>query len=117
MDPTVSFFTFRVDGELLAVGALKALDLSHAELKSMHTAEHARRRGIAAAMLEFLLDTAHRRGFTRVSIETGAMAAFAPARALYARAGFTPCEPFGTYHPSPNSAFMTRALSSTDDRT
>lgn len=108
----VSFFSIRMEGELLAVGALKRLDDSHLEIKSMHTAEGARRRGIARAMLDHLLHVARSRGCRRVSLETGSMEAFAPARALYESAGFRVCEPFADYRPSPNSVFMTLALGS-----
>lgn len=107
LDPSVTFFSFRAGGELLAIGAIKRLDPSHAELKCMHTAEAVRGRGVGRAMVDHLLDVARAGGFERVSIETGSMAAFAPARALYARAGFSPCEPFGGYRESPNSTYMT----------
>ena len=110
LDPAITFYSFRLNGELLAVGALKRLDQEHAELKSMHTAEEARRRGIGRAMLDHLLGAARERGFRRVSLETGSMAAFAPARAMYTRAGFTECAPFGDYFPSPNSTCMTLSL-------
>jgi putative acetyltransferase len=110
LDPAVSFFSLRVDGELLGIGALKRLDDGHAELKSMHTARAARRRGVGRAIVDQLLAEAAARGFRRVSLETGAMEAFAPARALYAGAGFVPCGPFGDYEPSPNSRYMTLAL-------
>jgi putative acetyltransferase len=108
--PTISFFSYRVDGVVLAVGALQQLDESHAELKSMHTTYGARGRGIGRSMLLHLIDVARERGCRRVSLETGSMDAFAPARSLYASAGFTPCEPFGDYRPSRNSTFMTLAL-------
>ena len=85
-----------------------ALDI--AELKSMHTAEAARQRGVGRTMLDHLLGVARSRGCERVSLETGSMAAFAPARALYASAGFERCEPFAQYRPSPNSVFMTLEL-------
>jgi putative acetyltransferase len=107
LDGDVSFFSFRLDRELLGIGALKLLDENHAELKSMHTTEAARGRGVGRAMVEHLLGVARARGIRRVSLETGTMAAFAPARSLYARAGFEPCEPFGDYRPSPNSTYMT----------
>lgn len=107
IDRTVTFFSFRQCGQVLAVGALKRLDDQHAELKSMHTAAEARGRGIGRVMLDHLLRVARDHGFRRVSLETGSMAAFAPARALYAGAGFRPCEPFGHYQPSRNSTFMT----------
>ena len=110
LDADVSFFSYRLEGELLGIGALKMLDRRHAELKSMHTAEAARGRGIGRAMVEYLVALARSRGIHRVSIETGTMAAFAPARSLYARAGFVPCEPFGSYVHSPNSTCMTLCL-------
>lgn len=110
-DPGVTFFSYRDDGgRLLAVGALKRLGTDHAEVKSMHTVEAARGRGIGGAMVDHLVGVARKRGFRRVSLETGSMAAFAAARSLYARAGFTPCEPFGDYRPSRNSAYMTLEL-------
>jgi putative acetyltransferase len=107
LDPSVTFFSLRREGELLAVGALKRLDADHAEVKSMHTVESARRRGIGRAMIEHLIAVAREAGYRRVSLETGSMAEFAPARSLYARAGFEVCEPFGAYRASPNSTYMT----------
>jgi putative acetyltransferase len=96
----------------LGVGALKRLDGHHAELKSMHTAEAERGRGIGRAMVEYLLSVARERGFRRVSLETGSQPAFASSRALYASAGFIPCGAFGDYRPSQNSTFMTLSLTS-----
>ncbi len=110
LDRSVEFFSFRRDGTLLGVGALKRLDGQHAEVKSMHTAQGARGGGIGRAILDHLLAVARERGYRRVSLETGSMAEFGPARALYAGAGFVPCEPFADYRPSPNSTFMTLAL-------
>jgi putative acetyltransferase len=107
LDPAVTFFSFRADGELLGVGALKQLDPGHAEIKSMHTAAAARGRGVGRAMLNHLLGVARSRGYRRVSLETGTMAEFAAARALYASAGFTACGPFADYQPSEDNCFMT----------
>jgi putative acetyltransferase len=115
LDPSVALFSFRVDGELLAVGALKKLDENHVEVKSMHTAEAARGWGIGRAMLDHLLSVARDRGFSRVSLEAGAMDAFGPARCLHASAGFRPCEPFGDYVPSRNSTYMTLPLAGPGD--
>jgi putative acetyltransferase len=109
-NPDVEFYALRVDGELLAVGALRKLDDLHAEVKSMHTAEEARRRGLGRAMLDHLLVVARDRGFHRVSLETGSMPAFAPARSLYASAGFSVCGAFGDYAESANKTFMTLIL-------
>ena len=110
VDPAITFFSFRSDGELLGVGALKVLSDDHAELKSMHTAAAARGRGIGRAMVDHLVGVARARGVNRVSLETGSQPAFAPARSLYASAGFEPCGPFGDYVLSPNSVFMTRLV-------
>ena len=110
LDPDVTLFSYRRDGQLLAVGAIRMLDADHAELKSMHTAEAARRQGIGRAMVEHLVDVARARGVGRVSLETGNMDAFAPARALYEEAGFESCAPFGGYVGSPTSACMSRRL-------
>jgi putative acetyltransferase len=110
VDPGITFFSVRADGELLGIGALKQLDSEHAELKSMHTALAARRRGVGRALVDHLLAVAAARGVRRVSLETGSGEAFAAARSLYAAAGFRPCDPFGDYNASPNSAFMTRVL-------
>jgi putative acetyltransferase len=110
LHPAITFFSVRSHGDLLGVGALKELDPEHAEIKSMHTAPAARRRGVARALVVHLLAFAEARGFRRVSLETGSGDAFAPARALYAEAGFVPCKPFGDYEASPNSTFVTRSI-------
>lgn len=110
LSPAITFCSYRSGGELLAVGALHQLDAAHGELKSMHTAEAARGRGIGRAMAGHLIALARDRGLRRVSLETGTMAAFAPARALYASLGFTPCGPFGGYRPSPDNTFLTLLL-------
>src|ERR1700730_18386200 len=110
LDPAVAFFSFRIDGELLGVGALRQLDRHHEELRGMHTAESARRRGVGRAMVDHLSGVARDRGVRQVSLETGSMQAFAPARTLYATKGFVPCRPFGEYRESPNSTFMTLFL-------
>jgi putative acetyltransferase len=112
LDPAVTFFSYRVDGELLGVAALKRIDDEHAEIKSMHTAEAARGRGIGRALVDHLIGVARERGYRRVSLETGAGPAFAPARRLYANAGFGPSGPFADYRPSPNSSYMTLVLES-----
>ncbi|WP_324615269.1 GNAT family N-acetyltransferase [Dyella amyloliquefaciens] len=108
--PGITFWTLWEDGELLGCGAIKQLDETHGEIKSMRTSNRHRRKGVAAAMLQHILDEAQRRGYRRLSLETGSPAAFAPARALYERYGFLPCGPFGDYVEDPYSVFMTREL-------
>ncbi|MBZ5741259.1 GNAT family N-acetyltransferase [Nocardioides mangrovi] len=108
--PSITFLTYRVDGELIGVGAIKDHGDGQGELKSMHTAAAARGRGVAGLLVQHLLDLAVDRGMTRVSLETGTQDVFAPARALYGRHGFVECGPFADYDLSPSSAFFTREL-------
>ena len=98
------------DGEVLATAALRHLDRAHAELKSMRTAPHRLREGIARRMLEHVLTAARDAGYERLSLETGSQPFFAPARALYRAHGFVECPPFGDYSPDPSSAFLTLSL-------
>ncbi len=99
------------DGEALAgCGALKQIDPTHGEIKSMHTASTYLRKGVASSMLEHMIAEARKRGYRRLSLETGSMDAYEPARKLYAQFRFTVCEPFADYIADPNSTFMTREL-------
>ena len=109
-DPDLTFYGARRDGSLLGVGAIRGLDETHAELKAMHTRAEARGQGVGQAVLAHLLRVARARGYQRVSLETGTMDAFGPARALYRKAGFRPCAPFGPYTVNPYSICMTMAL-------
>ena len=104
--PEITFWTAWSDGMLLGCGALKELSPDHGEIKSMHTAVAHRGKGVGSRLLTHILDEARARSYQRVSLETGSMAAFAPARALYARFGFKECGPFGDYREDPYSVFM-----------
>ena len=108
--PGLAFWTLREDGAVLGCAALKQLDAGHGEIKSMRTATAARRRGVAARLLDHVLAEAGSRGYRRLSLETGSQDFFAPARSLYASRGFAECGPFGDYTPDPHSVFMTLAL-------
>ncbi|WP_390901801.1 GNAT family N-acetyltransferase [Sphingomonas alpina] len=109
-DPAVTLWTAWEEGALLGMGALKRLDAEHGELKSMRTAPAQLRRGVAAAMLDHLIAEGLARGYRRLSLETGNNAPFAPARALYARAGFVECGPFADYTDASFSRYYTLAL-------
>ena len=108
--PGISFWTIWDDDTLLGCGALKRLNADHGEVKSMHTAQVARRKGIGTAMLLHIIASARARRMSRLSLETGSWDYFAPARALYARHGFVDCAPFADYVLDPNSVFMTLEL-------
>lgn len=111
--PEITFWSVWQDGELMGCGALKELDRRHGEIKSMRTSAAHLRKGVAARLMQHILEEAERRGYERVSLETGSMEGFAPARRLYARFGFVTCGPFADYAEDPNSTFMTRAIRAT----
>jgi putative acetyltransferase len=108
--PEITFWTVWENGELVGCGALKELDARHGEIKSMRTASSHRRKGVATRLMHHILGEARRRSYRRLSLETGAMEAFVPARTLYARFGFEPCGPFAEYLEDPYSVFLTREV-------
>ena len=108
--PDITFWSAWDGDELVGMGALKELDSSHGEIKSMRTASQHLRKGIAGLMLKHILDEAMIRGYKQLSLETGTAQAFGPARKLYERHGFAYCGPFSSYKEDPNSVFMTRKL-------
>jgi len=108
--PGITFWSAWRDAELLGCGALKELDVFHGEVKSMRTASRHLRQGVAATLLHHIMDEARRRSYRRLSLETGAAEAFAPARRLYGRFGFQACGPFAGYVADRHSVFMTLEL-------
>ena len=108
--PDITFWSAWDGAELAGCCALKELDAAHGEIKSMRTAKAHLRRGVAAMLLRHLLQEAQRRGYRRLSLETGSMPYFEPARTLYRKFGFAPCGPFATYRDDPNSVFMAKDL-------
>lgn len=108
--PEISFWTVWSGTRLLGCGALKELNARHGEVKSMRTAGGHRRSGVARAMLMHIIAEARKRGYARLSLETGSQTALEPARKLYEGFGFSYCPPFEGYVEDPNSVFMTRLL-------
>lgn len=108
--PGITFWTAWDGSELMGCAALKELSSNQVELKSMRTASGYLRRGVALGLLKHLLSVAKARGYKQVSLETGSMAAFEPARQLYSQIGFAKCGPFSDYWDDPNSYFMTLKL-------
>ncbi|MEM1047504.1 MAG: GNAT family N-acetyltransferase [Pseudomonadota bacterium] len=113
--PDITVWSAWDDGRIMGCGALRELDPTHAELKSMHTSADYRRRGVAAGLLERILFEARTRGYERVSLETGSSENFAAARAFYTRHGFVQCAPFGDHREDPYSVFMTRPIDPAED--
>ena len=108
--PGISFWTAWDGAELVGCGALRELDATHGEIKSMRTPNALRRRGAGRAILQHIIATARQRGYQRLSLETGSTPGFAAAHALYLDAGFVPTGPFGDYRLDPFSRFLTLQL-------
>ena len=108
--PDVTVYSVWEGTDLAGCGALKELDHGHGEIKAMRTAKEYLRKGVAGAVLEHIISRALARGYSRLSLETGASDDFLPARSLYAKFGFRECGPFGSYRDDPNSVFMTKEL-------
>jgi putative acetyltransferase len=108
--PDITFWSIWDGSILLGCGALKQLDSTHGEIKSMRTPSAQRRRGAGRAMLMHIVEEARGRGYRRLSLETGSQATFQPAQQLYQSIGFTPCPPFGSYRDDPNSVYLSLQL-------
>lgn len=108
--PDITVFGARINGELIGVGAMRKLDVVHAELKSMHTLAKSRGLGVGKAMVAHIEDFARSSGIERISLETGTNEAFKPARELYKTLGYKSCEAFGDYVLSEDNMCMTKLI-------
>jgi putative acetyltransferase len=108
--PNITFWTVWEGNQLLGCGALKILNETNGEIKSMRTTSAARNKGVASTLLRHILDTAKQKELDRISLETGSQDFFAPARKLYKKHGFNECGPFSDYKLDPYSVFMTKTL-------
>lgn len=105
--PDIYFFTAREGDTFLGTGALR-LKPDYGEVKSMFVSEAARGKGVAAALLRQIEDTAREEGITILKLETGNV--LHAAHRLYARHGFTDCGVFGDYVTAKSSLFMEKQL-------
>jgi len=108
--PDITVFGARINGELVAVGAMRKLNVDHAELKSMHTLAKSRGLGVGKAIVAHIEDFARSSGIERISLETGTSQAFKPARELYESLGYKSCEAFGDYVLSEDNMCMTKLI-------
>ena len=111
--PEITFWSVWEGSLVLGVGALKELSPTHGEVKSMRTPSALRGRGAGRAILSHIVEIARSRSYERLSLETGSMDAFNPARRLYESFGFIYCGPFGDYIEDSHSVFMTMRLHDT----
>ena len=109
-DSAITFYSCWRNDELLGCVALRELDINHVELKSMRTASHARQLGVASRLMQHIFMVAKQGHYQTISLETGSMDFFQPARQLYKKYGFEYCGPFGDYQLDANSKFMTRKI-------
>ncbi|WP_226782088.1 GNAT family N-acetyltransferase [Oceaniglobus trochenteri] len=105
--PHIAFFIAREGSETLGTGALAQME-GYGEVKSMFTAEAARGRGVADALLRQIEDHARALGLPLLRLETGN--SLLAAHRLYARHGFAPRGPFGDYTANKTSVFMEKPL-------
>ena len=105
--PNIHFYTARMGDDILGTGALM-VKADYGEVKSMFVSESARGKGVAAALLRQIEDTARDEGLTMLKLETGDV--LHAAHRLYARHGFTECGVFGDYVTAKSSIFMEKAL-------
>ncbi|SDW15211.1 GNAT family N-acetyltransferase [Paenibacillus sp. CF384] len=108
--PEITFWSAWQEDELLGCGAIKELDAEHGEIKSMRTSKKHLRKGVAKRLLVHMIEEAKKRGYVRLSLETGSLESFKPAMKLYESLGFEECEPFSDYILDPYSVYMTKAL-------
>ena len=108
--PEITFWTARLDNQLLGCVALKDIGEYQGEIKSMHTAKIARGKGVAKSLLLHVITTAQSRSFQTLFLETGSADGFTPARNLYQSHSFEVCPPFGDYVEDPHSVFMKKQL-------
>ncbi len=103
----IHFFIAREGDATLGCVAL-ANKGDYGEMKSMFVVEAARGKGAADALMRQFEDHARTLELPIVKLETGSL--LHAAHKLYARHGFSPCEPFGNYEANPTSIFMEKHL-------
>jgi putative acetyltransferase len=108
--PGVTVWSAWNGDDICGIGALKQLDACSGEIKSMRTHPDYLRQGVAAALLERIIEEAQARGLQRLSLETGSGSAFEPALALYRRRGFVNGTAFSDYEQSSFNQFLHLAL-------
>ena len=109
-DPSIKFWSLWEDEKIFGCGALKFLDKGHGEFKSIRVHDNFRNKGNGIQIIEGLIEKAKKLDIKRISIETGAGKFFEPARKLFEKCDFKPCEPFAHYKEDINSLYLTKLI-------
>ena len=107
---SIKFWSLWKEEKLLGCGALKFLTQDHGEFKSIRVHDNFRNKGNGIKVIEHLILRAKELKIKRISIETGAGKFFNPARKLFERCDFKPCEPFAHYKEDVNSIYLTKLI-------
>ena len=110
-DPTIKFWSLWEDNTLVGSGALKFLDKSHGEFKSIRVNDKSRNKGNGIKVVNHLINEAKKLNIKRLSLETGAGDFFLPARKLFLTCNFRVCGPFSHYVDDVNSVYMDLLIS------
>ena len=105
-DPAIKFWSLWEDDKLIGSGALKFLDKSHGEFKSIRVNNKSKNKGNGIKVVNHLINEAKKLNIKKLSLETGAGDFFLPARKLFLRCNFKICEPFSHYKNDINSVYM-----------
>ena len=105
---SIKFWSIWENDQLIGCGALKILEKTHGEFKSIRVHDNFRGKGMGIKIINLLINEAKKLAITRISIETGAGEFFIPARKLFDNCGFRPCPPFAHYKEDVNSLYLTK---------
>tara|TARA_B100000674_G_C37095262_1_gene582068 strand:+ start:51 stop:518 length:468 start_codon:yes stop_codon:yes gene_type:complete len=107
---SIKFWSLWKNKKLFGCGALKFLNKDHGEFKSIRIHDRFRNKGNGIKVIEHLIEEAKKLNIKRISLETGAGNFFIPARKLFKRCKFVPCEPFAHYKKDINSIYLTKLI-------
>ena len=108
--PSIKFWSLWENDQLVGCGALKILEKTHGEFKSIRVHDKFRGKGMGIKVINLLINEAKKLAIKRISIETGAGDFFIPARKLFNNCGFKSCQPFAHYKEDVNSLYLTKHL-------
>ena len=109
---SIKFWSLWENDKLMGCGALKFIDQKHGEFKSIRVHQNFRNKGYGIKIINHLIEEAKKLNIERISLETGAGEFFDPARKLFKKCNFLPCDPFAHYKKDRNSIYLTKIIKS-----